>query len=85
MKGVDMDKELMKKLVLVMMNETSWEDKEVKFKAVLSWKGYPFILINELEEEGMLQQTKKSKYVYLTDEGIKTAGEYAKNLFYTEG
>ncbi len=80
-----MDRELMKKLVLIMMNETSWEDKEVEFKAVLSWKGYPFVLINELEEEGMLKQTKKSKYVYLTDEGIKTAGEYTKNLFHTKG
>ena len=75
-----MDRELVKKLVLILMNETSWEEKIVGTMAVMSWKGYPFELINELEEEGMINQSKRSKYVYLTEEGIKTAGEYAKEL-----
>ena len=63
-----MDRELMKKLVLVMMNETSWEDKEVEFKAVLSWKGYPFVLINELEEEAAsLEQQLEQLNMKLAD------------------
>jgi DNA-binding PadR family transcriptional regulator len=68
-----MKRESLKKLILVMMYETAWEEKIGKLKLLNAWKGYPFELINELEEEGLIVQGRKSKYVTLTDEGKELA------------
>ncbi|MFV8829781.1 DUF6429 family protein [Alkalihalobacterium sp. APHAB7] len=35
------------------------------------WKGYPFETLDELTEQDFIRGSKRSKSVYLTDEGIK--------------
>ncbi len=39
----------------------------------LSWKGYDFSVLNQLEADEMLYQPKKCKYVYLSEEGKNRA------------
>ena len=34
-----------------------------------SWKGYPFEVLDELNEEGYIDGSKHAKSVYLTEEG----------------
>ncbi len=68
-----MTREQMKKLMLVMMNETSWNEEEFGEKYQMSWKGYSFELLNELEEEGFIAQFRKSKKVMLRKSGIEKA------------
>ncbi len=70
-----MTREQMKKLMLVMMNEASWEEEEFGEKFLMSWKGYPFVLLNELEEEGYIDQFKKSKKVILRKSGVELANK----------
>lgn len=42
----------------------------------MAWKGYDFDIINELEEEDYIRQgSQRSKYVAITDEGIKLSRE----------
>lgn len=64
------------KLTLLLLYLTSWKEKEVQ----RSWKGYDFDVLNKLEEEGMIAQSKTAKSVCLTEEGIKAAKELEERL-----
>ncbi|MFQ5867672.1 MAG: DUF6429 family protein [bacterium] len=69
-----------KELTLLLLYLTSWEEKEKYLPQPLyhSWKGYPFEILNKLEEDGLITQGRRSKSVYLTDEGIRQAKELKK-------
>ena len=71
-----------KELTLLLLYLTSWEEKgygyddngrldEVKIKR--SWKGYPFEILDELENDGYIHQSKKSKSVTISKNGEKIA------------
>jgi len=64
------------KLTLLLLYLTSWKDNEVQ----RSWKGYDFDILNKLEEDGLIAQSKKARSVYLTEEGIKAAKELEERL-----
>lgn len=69
-----MDRKQIKDLTLALMYETAWEEDDVFGEKMLrTWKGYPFELIDELAEEGLINQSRKSKSVVLTDEGEEKA------------
>jgi len=80
-----MEKEI-KELALLLLYLTSWEEKEKYMPEPLyrSWKGYPFEILNKLEEEGFITQGRRSKSVHLTEEGIRQAEELKKKYKITE-
>lgn len=67
-----------KELTLLLIYLTSWQE-DVGFKKVQrSWKGYPFEVLDELNEEGYIDDSKHAKSVYLTEEGLDKAKEFMK-------
>jgi len=67
-----------KELTLLLIYLTSWQE-DVGFKKVQrSWKGYPFEVLDELNQEGSIDSSKHAKSVYLTEEGLDKAKELMK-------
>ena len=60
-------------LTLLLLYLTSWEEKGLDQPILRSWKGYPFEALNELEQKGLIAQGRRSKSVYLTEDGKKSA------------
>lgn len=68
-----------KELTLLLLYLTSWEEDGVLSEKVKrSWKGYPFEILDELNEEELIYGSKRAKSVYFTEEGIKKAEELKK-------
>ncbi|MBU4540278.1 DUF6429 family protein [uncultured Acetobacterium sp.] len=64
-----------KELTMVLMYLTRFNESD-RFGSYLdiSWKGYDFNVINELDEEDYIRQgSHRSKSVAITEEGIKLA------------
>ncbi len=68
----------MKELTLLLMYLTSWNEDVGLREVRRTWKGYPFNIIDELTDENLVLGSHRSKSVYFTDEGIKTAKQLAK-------
>jgi hypothetical protein len=65
-------------LTLLLIYLTSWQE-DVGFKKVQrSWKGYPFEVLDELNQEGYIDSSKRAKSVYLIEEGLGKAKELMK-------
>ena len=67
-----MDNEI-KELTLLLLYLTSWQEDIGIAKVHRSWKGYPFDILNELTDGGLIDGSTRSKSVYLTEEGIEKA------------
>lgn len=65
----------MKELTMVLMYLSRFnEDSRFSSSMDISWKGYDFGIINELDEDDYIRQgSYRSKSVAITDEGIKLA------------
>lgn len=65
----------MKELTMVLMYLSRFnEDSRFSSDLDMSWKGYDFGIINELDEDDYIRQgSYRSKSVAITDEGIKLA------------
>ena len=72
-----MEEKLVEELTLLLLHLTSWVEKGRHFSepARRCWKTFRFEILDELEAKGLINQGKKSKSVWLTDEGIKRAEE----------
>lgn len=57
---------------------SSWEENEMGMKYRRSWKGYDFDVLNELAEEELINDGRRSKSVSFSDNGIKKALELLK-------
>ncbi|QFK71977.1 transposase [Pradoshia sp. D12] len=66
-------KDQIDELTLLLLYLTSFKDDYGLGEAQRSWKGYPFESLNELSEKHFIIDSKRSKSVYLTDEGIEEA------------
>lgn len=64
-----------KELTMVLMYLSRFnEDNRFSSSMDMSWKGYDFRIINELDEDDYIRQgSYRSKSVAITDEGIKLA------------
>ena len=64
-----------KELTMVLMYLSRFnEDGRFSSSVDMSWKGYDFGIINELDDEDYIRQgSYRSKSVTITDEGIKLA------------
>jgi Mn-dependent DtxR family transcriptional regulator len=72
-----MDKTI-KELTLLLIYLTSWQEDVGLKKVQRSWKGYPFEVLDELNEEGYIDGSKHAKSVYLTEEGLSKVKELMK-------
>ena len=72
-----MDKTI-KELSLLLIYLTSWQEDVNLIKVQRSWKGYPFEVLDELNEEGYIEGSKRAKSVYLTEKGINKANDRMK-------
>jgi len=72
-----MDKTI-KALSLLLIYLTSWQEDINLIKVQRSWKGYPFEVLDELNEEGYIEGSKRAKSVYLTEKGINKANDLMK-------
>ena len=66
-----------KELTLMLLYLTSWSENDLH-EVQRSWKGYDFDILNELADEGLISDSKRSKSVYLFEEGVSTAKELLK-------
>lgn len=70
--------EAIKELTLLLIYLTSWKEDAGLTKVQRSWKGYSFEVLDELNEEGYIDGIKRSKSVYLTEEGLSKIKELMK-------
>ena len=82
--GISMNKinprEAVEELTMILMYLTRFKNNS-KFSGDLdlSWKGYHFDVINELEEKDVIRQgSHRSKRVVITEEGLAFAKELLK-------
>lgn len=72
--------EAVEELTMMLLYLTKFTEKDGVFEVGnLSWKGYPFKILNKLSDEGLIEQGKhpsRSKSVWIRPEGI----EYAQKL-----
>ncbi len=68
--------EQISKLTLVLLYLTSWQEKEVQ----RSWKGYDFDVLNKLEEDGLIAQSKTAKSIYFPQKRNRRSEEIAEGL-----
>ncbi|QUW21417.1 transposase [Sporosarcina sp. Marseille-Q4063] len=73
--------EKIKELTLLMLHLTSWIESDDFHKMPRSWKGYPFEMLNELSDEDLIRDSKRSKSVYLTEAGVKEAEALVEKYF----
>jgi len=72
-----MDKTI-KELTLLLIYLTSWQEDAGLTKVQKSWKGYPFEVLDKLNEEKYIEGSKYAKSVYLTEEGLSKVKELMK-------
>lgn len=77
-----MEKEI-KELSLLLLYLTSWEEDKIT-ETRRSWKGYPFDVLDELEDEDLIFGNKKAKSIYFTSEGIEKAEQLMKKYIQKE-
>jgi hypothetical protein len=76
--------EKIKDLNLLLLYLTSWEEdsrKDPGKKIVRSWKGYPFEILNEFDNDELITQHRQSKSVVFTDAGKRKAEEIKRRYF----
>ena len=66
--------DLLDELTLVSLFLSSWEEKVLTdYKIRRAWKGHLFEVLDDLEEKGWVNQSRRSKSLTLTDDGVKEA------------
>lgn len=73
--------EKIKELSLLLLYLTSWKEQEDFTELRKSWKGYPFHILDELNENDFIRGSNRSKSVYLTKKGIAQAEQIYKKYF----
>jgi hypothetical protein len=76
--GDDM-KQQIEELTLLLLYLTSWEEEIGGDTVQRAWKGFPFEVLDALEENGYLSQSRRAKSVYLTRAGLERAEVLAAN------
>jgi hypothetical protein len=60
-------------LTLMLIYLTSWE--EGPYGARRCWKGFRFEILDELAEQGLVEDSRRAKSLYLTPDGQRRARE----------
>jgi Domain of unknown function (DUF6429) len=67
------EEQLAHDLSLVLMYLSSWTERQGE--APRFWKGFRFEILDKLDEEGFIQDSRRAKSAYLTDAGVRRARE----------
>lgn len=67
------DEQLAHDLSLVLMYLWSWTERPGEPPRF--WKGFRFEILNQLDEEGLIQDSRRAKSAYLTEAGVRRARE----------
>ena len=67
------EEQLAHDLSLILMYLSSWTEHQGE--APRFWKGFPFEILNQLDEEGLIHDSRRAKSAFLTDAGIRRARE----------
>jgi hypothetical protein len=74
------DEAVVEDLTLLLIYLTSWEEQVIPERTVRrAWKGYLFEVLDALAEKGLIEQSRRAKSLYLTDEGLRRAQELAQD------
>lgn len=65
-------------LTLMLAYLTSWTEKVGPGSVRIAWKGYAFDVLDDLAEQGLISQSKRSKSMYISEEGEERALELMK-------
>jgi hypothetical protein len=72
---------LLENLTLLVIYLSSWEETLTPERTVRrAWKGYLFEVLDALEEQGYISQTRRAKSLTLTNEGVLRAQEILEHL-----
>jgi len=74
------DKLKVKELTIMLLYLTSWAERDF-CDVQRSWKGYNFDILNELTDEGLISNSRRSKSVVISEEGVN----HAKDLLIKYG
>jgi hypothetical protein len=78
-------KEDIEDLALLLLYLSSWQEtlklNNTKITATKAWKNIRFEILDSLNEKNMINSSKTSKSIFLTEEGIKKAKELEKIFF----
>lgn len=66
-------KQDIKELTLLLLYLASWEEDVGIGKFQRSWKGYLFEILNELNDEEYITDSKRAKSVGITEKGVAEA------------
>jgi hypothetical protein len=73
--------QLLEDLTLFLLYAQPWREKIAEpIYAQRSWRGYDFIVLDRLAQNGYISRSRKAKSVILTDEGVKRAEELKRKL-----
>jgi hypothetical protein len=64
---------LKKQLALALIYLSAWKEKDFDTEVYRAWKGYDFVILDQLKEEGLISFSNKAKSVSLSQEGVKNA------------
>lgn len=76
---MDLDAEKLEQTVLALLHLNSFDDKAGGKRA---WKGFPWSVMDQLHEKGYISDpARKSKSVWLSEEGARLSEEFCEKLF----
>jgi hypothetical protein len=67
------EEQLAHDLSLILMYLSSWTERQGE--APRFWKGFQFEILNLLDEEGLIHDSRRAKSAYLTEAGVQRARE----------
>ena len=68
--------ETVKELTLILMYLTSWKEHEDYLRR--AWKGYDFGIINQLADDGLIIDGRRSKSIHISNDGEAKIPELLK-------
>jgi hypothetical protein len=72
--------DLLEELTLLCLYLGSWEEPAIGRTVHRAWKGFRFEILDALEAQGLVSQTRRTKSLTLTEEGLRRAQELEKRL-----
>ena len=67
------EEQLAHDLSLILMYLSSWTERQGEARRF--WKGFQFEILNFLDEEGLIHDSRRAKSAYLTEAGLQRARE----------
>ena len=76
-----------KDLCLLLLYLTGWQEESKDNPGVMlyrAWKGYPFKILNDLQQENLIIQNHNKQPILLKDSGIEKAKTLKKSYLKTD-